>query len=123
MQPQAAPMQPQAAPYTPPQVVVSQQQQQPFVSGTPMVGGAYPATSATTALILSILSLVCGGVCFAIPGLIMANSALAITNSHPGHPDSGSAKAAQVISWIVIGITIAMVGFYAFFFVFMLPQW
>jgi hypothetical protein len=107
MQPQAAPMQPQAAPYTPPQVVVSQQQQQPFVSGTPMVGGAYPATSATTALILSILSLVCGGVCFA----------------HPGHPDSGSAKAAQVISWIVIGLTIAMVGFYAFFFVFMLPQW
>jgi hypothetical protein len=115
MQPQAAPYTPPQ--YTPPQVVVTQQQQQPFVSGAPMMGGAYPATSATTALILSILSLFCGGICFAIPGLIMANSALTITDSYPGHPDSGSAKAAQVISWIVIGLTIAMVGFYVLFFI------
>ena len=84
------------------------------------MGGAYPATSATTALILSILSLVCGGICFAIPGLIMANSALAITDSHPGHPDSGSAKAAQVISWIVIGLTIAVTIFYGLMFVVMI---
>lgn len=100
----------------PQQQVIGTQQPQatsPYVSGVaPTMGGMYPATSATTALILSILSLVCGGICFAIPGLIMANSALAITDANPGHPDSGSAKAAQVISWIVIGLTIAMVGFY-----------
>jgi hypothetical protein len=40
--------------------------------------------------------------------LIIANQALAITNQYPGHPDAGSAKAAMVISWIVIGITLVL---------------
>ena len=77
-----------------------------------MPGMGMPATSATTALVLSILSIFCGGICLAIPGLIIANQALAITNQYPGHPDAGSAKAAMVISWIVIGLTLVGILFY-----------
>ncbi len=36
----------------------------------------------------------------------MANSALEITNQHPGHPDHGMAKAANIVSWIGIGLAI-----------------
>ena len=64
-----------------------------------------PTTSATTALVLSILSIFCGGICLAIPALIVANSALKITNQYPGHQDAGTAKAAQIVSWIVIILT------------------
>jgi hypothetical protein len=73
-----------------------------------MPGMGVPATSATVALVLSILGLIGCGICTAIPGLIIANQALAITNQYPGHPDAGSAKAAMVISWIVIGITLVL---------------
>jgi hypothetical protein len=71
-----------------------------------MVGGM-PTTNATLALILSIVSIFLGGaaICMAIPALIVANGALTITNQYPGHPDAGNAKAAMVISWIVIGLT------------------
>ncbi|MAE39198.1 MAG: hypothetical protein CL969_06230, partial [Euryarchaeota archaeon] len=61
---------------------------------------------ATAALILSILGIVMCGACTAIPGLIMANGALAITNQYPNHPDAGSAKAAMIIGWIVIALTL-----------------
>jgi hypothetical protein len=44
--------------------------------------------------------------------LIIANQALAITDQYPGHPDAGNAKAAMIISWIVIGLTIAVILFY-----------
>jgi hypothetical protein len=81
-----------------------------------MPGMGVPATSATTALVLSILSIFCGGICLAIPGLIIANQALAITNQYPGHPDAGSAKAAMIISWVVIGLTILVVLFYVVMF-------
>ena len=50
-------------------------------------------------------------------GLIMANGALAITKQYPNHPDAGSAKAAMVIGWIVVGLTIAAVLFYVVLFV------
>jgi hypothetical protein len=30
----------------------------------------------------------------------------------PGHPDAGSAKAAQVISWIIIALTLLVIGFF-----------
>jgi len=73
--------------------------------------GSYPQTSAQTALILSILSIFLGGICLAIPALIIANSALAVTNQMPGHPDAGSAKAAQVISWIIIALTLLVIGY------------
>jgi len=78
-------------------------------------------TPATTALVLAILAILIlftlgPGICFAIPGLIIANQALAITGQIPGHPDAGRAKAAQVISWFVIGLTIAAIVL-GFFFV------
>ena len=84
--------------------------------GVPM-GMGYPPTQATAALVLSILGLVMCGVCTGLPGLILANGALAITNQYPNHPDSGSAKAAMIIGWIVVGLTIVGVLFYLLFFV------
>jgi TM2 domain-containing membrane protein YozV len=62
-------------------------------------------------LILSIVSIFVGGICLAIPALVIANGALAITNQMPGHPDAGTAKTAQIISWIIIGIFILVIGF------------
>ena len=79
---------------------------QPAVGvGAPM-GMGFPATQATVALVLSILGLVGCGICTAVPGLIMANGALAITNQYPNHPDAGSAKVAMIIGWIVVGLTL-----------------
>ena len=109
-QPQAAP-QPQYG-QPPQQLIMGQPQAQPVV-GMGVPGMSAPATSATTALVLSILSIFCGGICLAIPGLIIANQALAITDQYPGHPDAGSAKAAKIISWIVIGLTLAVILLYA----------
>ena len=57
------------------------------------------------------------GICTGLPGLLLANSALAITNQYPNHPDSGSAKAAMVIGWVVVGLTVVGVLFYLIFFV------
>ena len=74
---------------------------------------AIPATSAVAALVLAILSWVCGGLCFSIPAVIMATSALSVTNQYPGHPDAGTAKAAQITAWINIGVSIAVLLFYA----------
>lgn len=71
-----------------------------------MMGGGYPKTSAMTALILSVVSVLFGGICLAIPALIVANGALAITNQFPGHPDAATAKAAKIVSWIIIGFTL-----------------
>ena len=51
-------------------------------------------------------------VCTSIPGLIVANGALATPNQYPGHPDQGMAKAAQIISWIGIGLFVLVVLFY-----------
>ena len=64
------------------------------------------------ALVLSILGIVICSICTAIPGLIVANGALATTNQYPGHPDQGMAKAAQIISWIGIGLFVLVVLFY-----------
>lgn len=104
---QAAP-QPQYG-QPPQQLIIGQPQAAQPVVGMGMPGMGVPATSATTALVLSILSIFCGGICLAIPGLIIANQALAITNQYPGHPDAGSAKAAMIISWIVIGLTLLVI--------------
>ncbi len=109
-QPQAAP-QPQYG-QPPQQLIMGQPQAAQPVVGMGIPGMSAPATSATTALVLSILSIFCGGICLAIPGLIIANQALAITDQYPGHPDAGSAKAAKIISWIVIGLTLAVVLLY-----------
>ena len=109
--------------YVQPQQQYAQQQQyvQPQVVGQPVMMqqipgtisiGAFPQTQAQLALILSIVSIFLGGICLAIPSLILANSALNITRQFPGHPDQGSAKTAQVISWIVIGIFVLLILFY-----------
>ena len=95
----------------PAQVIVGAQPS--VMAGSPgVVGVGFPATSAVAALVLSILGIVGCGCCTAIPGLIIANNALVITNQYPGHPDAGMAKAAQIIAWIVLGLTIAGILFY-----------
>ena len=95
----------------PAQVIVGAQPT--VMAGSPgVVGVGFPATGAVTALVLSILGLVGCGCCTAIPGLILANNALVITNQYPGHPDAGMAKAAQIIGWIVVGLAIAFILFY-----------
>ena len=87
-----------------------------YVQGmsNPMNVGQYPQTQATIALVLSIVGLMGFSCCTAIPGVIMANSALEITKQNPGHPDQGLANAAKIIGWISIGLTIAFVGLYLF---------
>jgi hypothetical protein len=80
------------------------------IAGSPYLSAAtLPITSATTALVLSILSVFCGGICLAIPALIVAQNALKITDAYPGHPDAGSAKAAKIVSWIVIGLSLIFI--------------
>jgi hypothetical protein len=101
--PVAQPPMPQNANVTPSAVVMGHQPIAVYGGGF-----ALPATSATTALVLSILSLFCGGICLAIPSLMVATGALKVTDSHPGHPDAGSARAAQVISIIVIGLSVVV---------------
>ena len=82
-----------------------------YVQGVsnPAAVGQYPQTQAVVAMVLSVMSIAAGcGLCTAIPGLMMANTALEITSKHPGHPDQGVAKAAQVMGWI--GIVLGIIG-------------
>ena len=77
-----------------------------------MNAGQYPQTQAVVALVLSVVGLMMCGLCTAVPGLIMANTALGTTKQYPGHPDQGLAKAAQIVGWITIGLWIVIIGFY-----------
>ena len=77
--------------------------------------GEMPTTNATVALILSIVGLVMCGLCTAIPGLILANGALATTNQYPGHPDAGVAKGAQIVGWVTIVLWSLFILLYAAF--------
>ena len=77
-----------------------------------MNAGQYPQTQAVVALVLSVVGLMMCGLCTAIPGLIMANTALETTKQYPGHPDQGLATAAKIVGWITIGLWIAIIGFY-----------
>ena len=93
--------------------VTSQAPQQIFVQGQGGPGMMMmPTTNADLALVLGILGIVMCSVCTAVPGLILANGALATTSQYPGHPDQGMAKAAQIISWIGIGLFILLMLFY-----------
>jgi len=113
--PQQQPVQQQAAPQQQ-QVIVGQPAQYTVGAGNPMVGAmAYPATSATMALVMSILGFMCCGL-FAIPGMIMANSSLAITNQVVGHPDASMAKIAQVLSIVVLVLWALGIAFYVLLF-------
>ena len=80
--------------------------------------GQYPPTQAIAALILAIFGLIGMSCCTAIPGLILAKSAMEVAEKHPGHPDAGMAKAANVISWVSIVLTIAFLLLYAVIIVF-----
>ena len=86
-----------------------------YVQGVsnPTAVGQYPPTQAIAALILGILGLLGFSCCTAIPGLILAKSAMEVAEQHPGHPDAGMAKAANVISWVSIILTIAVLLLYA----------
>ena len=100
--------QPQAQPQIQPQAVPMQQAAQPQIQGQvipmqPMQNmQGFPTTNAMLALILGCVSLVFGGVCLAIPALIIANGALKITSQYPGHPDQSNANIARIISIISI---------------------
>ena len=98
-----------------------QQYQQPFPQqGIPM-GGFYPKTSASTALGLSIAGLALGFLCFpipcgflAIPGVFMGRSSAAVARSMPGHPDANTAKIAEILGWITLGLMLlALLGIVA----------
>ena len=93
---------------------VAQPMGQPVMGQPMMVGGGYPPTSATLALVFSIIGLISSfiygfGICFAIPAFIIAGNALNITNQFPGHPDAGSAKIAKIISLITIVLTVLVI--------------
>jgi len=105
------------------QMVSQYAPQQPMMQGQPMQVFSQnpsmmnpPSTNAILALVLSIIGIVTSlfygiGLFFAIPGLILANGSLRITNQFPNHPDAGIAKAAKVCAWIAIGLFIAVIGF------------
>ena len=95
-----------------PQPAVFPVGQQPMMMGGMM---GYAATSAGSALVISIIGLLC---CqpLGIVSLIMANQALAITSTSHGHPDQGSARAAQIISIISVILLILALVYYAFLF-------
>lgn len=84
-------------------------------STPPITVGQYTTTNATLAIIFSSIGAVLlvgsggGGIFCAIPGIILANGALVITDSQPGHPDASMAKAAQIIGWIVTGLTVLFI--------------
>jgi hypothetical protein len=98
-----------SVPYTP---------QQPVMTGVPVtvgmgvpVGAQFiPTTNALVALILACGSFVIGGMCLSIPAVILAAQALKITQSMPNHPDHGTARAAQIVGWINIGLSIIALG-------------
>ena len=94
--------------------VTSQSPQQIFVQGQGGPGMIMPTTNAVLALVLGILGMVMCGICTAVPGLILAQGALATTSQYPGHPDQGVAKAAQIVSWIAIGLSLLVILFYGF---------
>ena len=86
--------------------------------GVPMgmqgVGGMMvpPTTNAVLALVLGILGWVGCGICTALPGFFMAQSAVATTRAYPGHPDTGMAQAAKWVSLInVILFGLAIIGY------------
>jgi hypothetical protein len=97
----------------------SQQDPAPILSGmvqqpSPQIITGMPSTNAIAALVLSIMGIVGNffyglGIFFAIPGLILANGALRITNQFPNHPDAGMAKAAKICAWVGIGLFIAVI--------------
>jgi len=92
--------------------VSNQAPQQIYVQGHGGHGMIWPTTNAVLALVLGVMGIMMCSICTALPGLILANGALATTSQYPGHPDQGMAKAAQIVSWIGIGLFILIMLFY-----------
>jgi len=93
------------------------EKEQFFVQAGQQGAGGIPTTNAAIALALGIVGLFLMfftwifGICSSIPGVVLAHGAINAIAQHPGHPDQGIAKAALVINWIVIGLTlISIVG-------------
>ena len=86
------------------------------VSGNSVMG-QYTETNAVLAMVLAAVSYFLCGISSAIPAVIIANGALQITSNQPGHPDHGLARAAQIMGWIIIALTIALILFYILLFV------
>ena len=93
--------------------VTGQAPQQIFVQGQLGPGMIMPTTNAVLALVLGTLGVMMCGICTAVPGLILAQGALATTNQYPGHPDQGVAKAAQIVSWVAISLSLLVILFYS----------
>ena len=83
------------------------------VQGNSIVG-QYTETNAVLAMILAALSYFMCGICSAIPAVIIANGALQITSNQPGHPDHGLARAAQIMGWVMVGLTVVVILLYIF---------
>ena len=78
-----------------------------------------PTTNAVLALVLGILGWVGCGICTALPGFFIAQSAVATTRAYPGHPDTGMAQAAKWVSLInVILFGLAIIGYILLFVIF-----
>ena len=85
-------------------VVTGQPTEYVVASGNPMMVGGFPQTNALVALILACLSFVTCGCFLSIPALFVAQGALQITESMPGHPDQGQANAAKIVAWINVSL-------------------
>ena len=124
--PQYNPNQPQIQPQAAPQPQVFGAANQGQIGGTPgyqpqpiavgqapfgMMQPAFASTSATAALILSILGLL-GSSCYGIGFLFILISAILcigngkVIKANPMHPDRGTHKAAVIINWISIVIVL-----------------
>ena len=83
-----------------------------------MMQPAFASTSATAALILSILGLL-GSSCYGIGFLFILISAILcigngkVIKENPMHPDRGTHKAAVIINWITIVIVLLFVALIA----------
>ena len=84
-------------------------QEQIFVYSGPFGESGFPETSATLALILSISGLLVCGPITAIPALIIAQRALAVTSGIPGHPDHDPAVASKWISIVTLVIWLVLI--------------
>lgn len=124
--PQYNPTQPQIQPQAAPQPQVFGAATQGQIGGTPgyqpqpiavgqapfgMMQPAFASTSATAALVLSILGLL-GSSCYGIGFLFILISAILcigngkVIKANPMHPDRGAHKAAVIINWITIVIVL-----------------
>jgi len=79
-----------------------------FVQAGQFGESGFAETNATLALILSLVGLLMCGPVTAIPALIIAQRALAVTSKIPGHPDHDPAVASKWISIVTLALWLVM---------------